>query len=71
MPALGLYDVHGQNFAIDTAFGEDMGDATDDVCQSAMSWGPDFVSVVEGLYCAICEPYAVELMRRVWGYPKF
>ena len=25
------------------------------VCQSETSWGPDFVSVVEGLYCDMCE----------------
>ncbi|KAL5322277.1 hypothetical protein ACEPPN_010249 [Leptodophora sp. 'Broadleaf-Isolate-01'] len=26
-----------------------------EVCQMSNSWGPDFVSVVEGLYCDMCE----------------
>ncbi|OIW25645.1 hypothetical protein CONLIGDRAFT_647387 [Coniochaeta ligniaria NRRL 30616] len=26
-----------------------------EVCRSTTSWGPDFVSVVEGLYCDMCE----------------
>ena len=30
-----------------------------EVCQSETSWGPDFVSIQEGIYCDMCE-------RKVW-----
>ncbi|RDL30377.1 Uncharacterized protein BP5553_10255 [Venustampulla echinocandica] len=34
---------------------EHSGHSAAEVCESKTSWGPDFISVVEGIYCDMCE----------------
>ncbi|CAG8959800.1 hypothetical protein HYFRA_00001708 [Hymenoscyphus fraxineus] len=40
---------------------EHAGHSATEVCESESSWGPDFVSVVEGIYCDMCHRRAYPL----------